>query len=73
MIITCAYKCLIFHNNDKVLEDLIASLKDEFQLMDEVHLETFLGVLFKKHIHNNLELTQPHLTQRIIDTLGIQE
>jgi len=51
----------------------MASLQDDFKLTDEGDLETFLGVLFNKNGHNKLELTQPHLIQRIVDTLGIQD
>ena len=47
---------LIFYKNNKVLEELIISLEDEFKLMDEGNLETFLGILFKKLSHNRLEL-----------------
>ena len=39
--------------------------------MDKRDLETFLGVLFKKYGYNKLELIQPHLIQRIINTLGL--
>ena len=56
-----------------MIECLIKSLKDEFQLKDDGNLDTFLVVLFKKYSHNKLELTQPHPTQRIIDALGVQE
>ena len=64
---------MIFCKNDEVLKELIKSLEDEFKLIDEGDLETFLDVLFKKQGYNKLELTQPHLIQRIIDALGIQD
>ena len=72
-IITNVDDCLIFHNNYKVLEDLIMLLKDEFQLTDRGDLDAFLGVLFKKHSYNKLEMMQHHLIQRIVDTLGTQD
>ena len=53
-----------------MLNELIVSLKDEFRFMDEGDLESFLGVIFKKHSYSKLKLTQPYLTQRINDTLG---
>ena len=62
----------MFCKNDKVLEDLILSLKDEFKLTEKGDLETFLSILFKKLNYNKLELTQPYLIQRIIDALGMQ-
>ena len=61
----------MFCKNDKVLEDLILSLKDEFKLTEKGDLETFLSILFKKLNYNKLELTQPYLIQRIIDALGM--
>ena len=65
--------CLIFHKNDEVLEDLIISSKNEFKLTDEDDLESFLGESLNKQGHNKLELTQPRLILKIIDTLGLQE
>ena len=73
IIITYVDDCLIFYKNDEIFKELIKSLEDEFKLTDEGDLETFLGVLFKKQGHNKLELTQPHLIQRIIDALNLQD
>jgi len=55
------------------LDELILSLEKDFKLTDEGDLEIFLGVLFKKHSHNILELNQPYLIQRIIDALYLED
>ena len=47
----------------KVLEDLIESLKGEFNLTDEGDLEAFLGIKTTKYQHHTIEFTQLHLTQ----------
>jgi len=55
------------------LDELIVSLEKDFKFTDEGDLETFLGVLFKKHSHNKLELNQPHLIKHIIDALHLED
>ena len=72
-VITHADDSLIFYKNDKTLDDLIIFLKDEFKLTEEGNLETFLGVTFKNHGHNKMELAQLCLMQSTIDTLGLQD
>ena len=73
VIVTCVDDCLTFCKNQKLIDDLIESLKDEFKLTDEGDLETFVGAHFKKHGHGALELTQPHLAQSIFEVLVLNE
>ena len=63
--------CLVFYKKKKVLLDLIESLKDNFNLTDEGDLASFLGIQFKRLDNSNLELSQPHLIQRIIEALSL--
>ena len=44
-----------------MLEELIESLKGEFDLTDKGNLEAFLGIKTTKHYYDTIEFTQPHL------------
>ena len=63
----------MLYKNDKVLKDLIISLKDEFRFRDEGDLETFIGVNFNRKNHDALDTNQPHLTERILETLKFND
>ena len=47
--------------------------ENELKLTDEGDSSSFLGAQFKKFDIGALELTQPHLFQRIIEALGLLE
>jgi len=70
-VISYINDCLVFYKNKSVLEELILSLKDKFKLTNEGDLATFLGININKTKHNTLELTQPHLIERIIKAVGL--
>lgn len=70
MIVTHVDDCLIFCKDKKVLEELITSLKDEFKLTDEGNLSAFLSAQFKKS-GNQLETSQPHLIECIVEALNL--
>ena len=53
--------CLIFYKNKKVLEDLIESLKGDFNLTNKGDLEAFLSTKTTKYQHDTIEFTQPYL------------
>ena len=44
IIVTYVDDCLIFYKKKEILIELIESLKDDFKLIDEGDLESFLGV-----------------------------
>ena len=73
IIITYVDGCLIFYKKKEVLDDLIKSLEKEFKLTDEGDLASFLRIQFNINGKNKLELLQPHLIQRIIEALGLNE
>ena len=72
-MITCVDDYLIFCKKKEVLIELIKLLENEFKLSDEGDLDSFLGAKFNRINDDALELSQPHLTQRIIETLGSSE
>ena len=41
--------------------------------MDEGNFESCLGIKATKHVHSAIKLAQPHLIQRMIDALGLEE
>ena len=52
---------------------MIESLEDDFKLIDKGDLELFLRIQFKKIDKSTLQLSQLHLSKRIIDALGLRE
>ena len=63
---------LIFAKDQKVIDQLIESLRSEFDLTDEGdNVKQFLGVQISHHKDGSVEMTQPHLTRQIIKQLGL--
>ena len=63
---------LIFAKDQKVIQVLIESLRSEFDLTDEGdNVKQFLGVKISHHKDGSIEMTQPHLTQQVINQLGL--
>ena len=73
IVITYVDDCLIFYKDKGVLDDHIKSLEDEFRLTDEGDLETFLGVNFIHDDAETLEINQPHLIERILEALSLND
>ena len=61
--------CLFFAKESKDIDDMIDSLSTEFKLEPEEDVTAFLGIQFQKHTSGTLELIQPHLINRIIETV----
>ena len=55
-----------------MLNDLIKNLESQFRLTDEGDLETFLGVNFIQD-DDSLEINQPHLIERILEALSLND
>ena len=66
--------CCVFAKNDKIIDDLIATLSDEFLLKDKGNIEDFLGVHIEnvqtKHGHE-IHLQQLGLINDVLNELGI--
>ena len=56
-----------------VLTNWIKSLENEFKLIDEGDLASFLGIQFNTIGKKKLELLQQYLIQRIIKALSLNE
>ena len=63
----------MLHRGNEVLIDLIKSFENEFKLTDEGDLASFLEIQFNEVGKSELELSQPHLMQRILEALNANE
>ena len=74
--IICLYTddCCVFAKDNKIIDNLIANLSQEFLLKDEGTIEDFLGVHIKKVQTKNgqqIHLTQTGLIKDVLTELGI--
>jgi hypothetical protein len=61
--------CLFFAKDAGDIDRMIKNLSQEFKLEPEADVTAFLGIEFRKHKTGALELLQPHLIDRVIDTV----
>lgn len=57
-------------------DDLIKNLQEgneAFVFTDDGDLNKYLGVEIKKHANGSIEMTQPHLIERFLEVIGIDE
>ncbi len=57
--------------SSKVIDDIITSLKKDFDVTDEGEIDDYLGVKVTRPTKDTIELKQPHLIQQILDEVGI--
>ena len=55
------------------MNDFISSLEDYFRLTDEGDLETFFGVNFNQKNQDAVEMNQPQLVERVLETLKLND
>jgi hypothetical protein len=72
LVIVYVDDCLLFAPTDNILQQLIDSLQQEFNLTSEGDVGAFLGIDITRNADNFLELTQPGLIQKIISTCGLE-
>jgi hypothetical protein len=73
IIIVYVDDCLLFAREDSILDSLISSLKDEFNLTFEGDVGAFLGVDIKCTSDGNIELVQPGLINKIIHLCRLED
>ena len=73
-LVMCIYvdDVTLFCPEKAPVDKLIQSLSKSFTLEDEGNVTNYLGVHVQHHNDGSIELSQPHLIQRIIDTLGLK-
>ena len=63
---------IFFSKNDTIIDRTITSLKAlDFELTDEGDVESFLGIKIDHNPDGSFHMSQPDLTNRIIETLGL--
>jgi hypothetical protein len=55
----------------KVIDEIIASLKEDYDVTDEGEIDDYLGVNVSRPTEDTIELRQPHLIQQILDEVGM--
>jgi len=65
--------CLIFAQEDRLIDELFISLQEDFLCTDEGEADGYLGVEIRKDDDGVLNLKQPLLTKRIIEMLGVKD
>jgi hypothetical protein len=72
IIIICVDDCLLFAPSDDILDSLVTSLQQDFQLTTEGDVGAFLGIDIVRNSDGYLELTQTGLIQKIISYCGLE-
>jgi hypothetical protein len=57
--------------SSKVIDEIIASLKEDFDVTEEGEINDYLGVNVLCPTEDTIELKQPHLIQQILDEVGM--
>ena len=69
MCLVYVNECLFFAKDEWDIEEMNRNLGTKFDLEPETDVSAFLGIQFKHHESGKIELMQPHLIQRIIETV----
>ena len=74
----CSFILLIYVDDvilcgpcSKVINNIIASLKESFDVTDEGEIDDYLGVKATRPTKDTIDLRQPHLIQKILDEVGM--
>jgi hypothetical protein len=73
ILITYVDDCLLFAKTDEILDDIIKSLQQNFELTSEGSIGAYLGIDIRRTPEGFLELAQPGLIQKIIAACGLQD
>ncbi len=75
LIVTYVDDCLIFGKEQKIISELINSLRKDFKLIDEgPDVNAFLGIKLEKDTNTGmLTMTQPALISRILKELSLDK
>jgi hypothetical protein len=57
--------------SSKVIDEIIASLKEDYDITDEGEIDDYLGVNVSRPTEDTIKLRQPHLIQQILDEVGM--
>ena len=65
--------CLIFTPKKERADALVKELEKRFTIEDEGDITNYLGINITTPEPNTIEMVQPALTERIINTLGLKD
>jgi hypothetical protein len=71
MLLVYVDDAIICGPSSKVIDKIIASLKEDYEVTDEGEINDYLGVNVSRPTEDTIELRQPHLIQQILDKVGI--
>jgi hypothetical protein len=72
IIVTYVDDCLFFAKDPKTIEELLVSLRKKIVLTDEGDVGNFLGIKVERQKNGSINLTQPGLIDKIIETVGLE-
>ena len=64
---------LFFSRNDKKIDEMISSLREDFELTEEGTVESFLGLTIIHHEDGSIEFLQTGLIDRVILECGLSD
>ena len=73
-VLTYVDDCILVSSDQKAIDELVDSLEngeEKFLLTDEGDIDKFLGIEINHFEDGSFEITQPHLTSRILQLLGL--
>jgi hypothetical protein len=71
MLLVYVNDAIICGPSSKVIDKIIASLKEDYDVTDEGYIDDYLGVNVSRPTEDTIELWQPHLIQQILDEVGM--
>jgi hypothetical protein len=71
MLLVYVDDAIICGPSSKVIDEIIASLKEDYYVTDEGEIDDYLGVNVSRPSEDTIELRQPHLIQQILDEVGM--
>ncbi|MGH7954661.1 MAG: reverse transcriptase domain-containing protein, partial [Gloeomargaritales cyanobacterium] len=65
--------CLFFARDETNIQRMIKDLRQEFDLVVEDDVSTYLGIKIKAASDGRIEMTQPYLIERILEATGMKD
>jgi hypothetical protein len=65
--------CLFFSRDSKLIDNMIVSLKEDFDLEPEDDVSAFLGIKINELDDGQIELSQPALIERILEATDMKD
>ena len=63
---------IFFAKTQSIIDDMIKNLRKSFELTDEGNVEAFLGIQVTHHTNGTIEMSQPALIDKVIQSIGLE-